>query len=316
MAKIVVLGDSGLLGQALIQHWGNRPDFEVVGVSTSQSAKTSFWRPLSGTYEHWMYDVTEKESSLFKKLSSWSPDLLVNSIGLVNVSECETQRDRANLLNSEVPSRFAMWAARNKVRFFHISTDHVFDGRAERPYIEEDIPRPINAYAQTKLSGEQSVLDVLPDALVVRTNIVGFKDRPGHPTFAEWLCQALYNRENITLFDDYVNSMIHVHDLAVLLDECFDKSVSGIIHLTTTDALSKYDFGKNLASNVGADFSNVRKGHMRGSNMRPIRPCFLALDTQKAEKILGHNLPTSDNAIHKLSADFMRRYKEKRYVPS
>ncbi len=308
--KVCILGDSGLLGQSLVQRIAGESENKVWGISPSAFAPTPFWSPLWGSYEHKVLNLLNEEKELESWLREWNPELLINCAGLVDLAECERSPQGAERLNAEIPEKLAQVAAERRIPLVHFSTDQVFDGKKQTPYEEGDRVNPISVYGRTKQLGEERVMQCQPKALIVRTNIVGFRDRSHGKPFAEWLCQALAEKEEITLFDDYVTSSMHVRDLSELILEAHRKGLSGIYHFATHDAASKFDFGKRLATRLGLDFLRVKRGQLKEANLVPKRPPYLALSVHKAEKALGKIFPNVGDTVEKLAQDFKVRFKE------
>jgi dTDP-4-dehydrorhamnose reductase len=105
-------------------------------------------------------------------LSSRRPDLVFNCAAYNAVDRAEAERELAYAVNSEGPANIAMSCARHGIRLVHFSTNFVFDGALERPYVETDEAHPLSVYGSSKLEGEQRVLELLPEALVIRTSAV------------------------------------------------------------------------------------------------------------------------------------------------
>ena len=171
----IVLGAAGQLGSELVRLIGKGS-----GVTRDEVSVTD-------------------QKSLDDLLSSRRPELVFNCAAYNAVDRAETERDLAYAINSEGPAKVALSCARHGIRLVHFSTNFVFDGALERPYVETDAPAPLSVYGSSKLEGEQRVLDLLREALVIRTSAV-FGDtgsaslcglsrtrRSTRPTRATWL---------------------------------------------------------------------------------------------------------------------------------
>lgn len=307
--KIFVAGDSGLLGQALVRRLAALPSNEVQGVSSSDF--NPFKKAPGRFFAHRTIDLLKSEAQWRQMLEAWKPNLIVNAAALVDLHKCETDRVLADQLNAEFPGKLAKVARSLLADFVHISTDQVFDGRRANPYKETDSTSPLNEYGRGKLKAEQKVLAEYPEALILRTNIVGFRDRPGAQTFAEWLTDSLWNKKPITLFEDFITSSIHVGDFVDMTLKLVQKKSRGLFNVASRDAISKYSFGERLCRDLDADFSAVKKGRMSATPMQPPRPPYLALDVSKVEKELETQMPSSNATISKLAHDFnLRKNKE------
>ncbi len=98
------------------------------------------------------------------------PDWIINCAGYTQVDRAESEPDVAQRVNAVGPANLARAAREAGARLLHISTDYVFDGRATRPYREDDPVGPLNVYGRSKLAGEEAVREILPQAhLIVRT---------------------------------------------------------------------------------------------------------------------------------------------------
>ena len=104
-------------------------------------------------------DITQKDQGLafIRKIR---PEVIINCAAFTQVDLCETRKDLAWAVNVTGAENLALAAVACGARLVQISTDYVFDGQSNNPYIESDAPHPINAYGQTKLVGEQAVQEI------------------------------------------------------------------------------------------------------------------------------------------------------------
>ena len=121
---------------------------------------------------HQQLDITQR-SDVEAALRHYKPDVVINAAAFTDVDKCEDQPVQARLVNSLGPENLIAVANKIDARVLQISTDYVFDGTLERPYIESDDTNPQSIYGQTKLQGEQAMRD---RDLIVRTS---------------WLCLSL-----------------------------------------------------------------------------------------------------------------------------
>lgn len=294
--RILILGDTGLLGQAIVR-FAIKEKSEICGLSTSNTAFSS------SHYVHKIVNLPDDEMILLKQINDWKPDWILNATAQVSIPFCESSPEAAVKINVDMPIVLAKWCFERKIFFTHISSDQVFDGKKTTSYLETDQTGPLNNYGRMKLGSEKGVLEANPDALIVRTNIIGFKGGTA-ATFLEWLIDSLEQKKAITLFENYVTSSIYVDLLAPLFFQCYQKSLRGIYHLASHDFLSKYAFGKKIANACGFDFSSVIKGRMNPLDFKPERPPFLALDVSKAESALGRRMPHSDEIIQAIASHY------------
>src|SRR5256885_564259 len=128
--KIAIIGAKGRLGAALARQYAR--DFEVRSFDRTQLDLGQLDRVPS-------------------VLSDVKFELLLNCAALTNVDYCESHRNEAFLINAQAPRLLAKICAEKFAKLIHVSTDYVFDGKQDAPYIEEDRPAPLSVYAESKL---------------------------------------------------------------------------------------------------------------------------------------------------------------------
>src|SRR4029450_12033192 len=109
-------------------------------------------------------------TSVRRVLGALSPDIVVNTAAFHNVPRCETQVEQAYALNAVAPRRLARLCDELGARLVHVSTDYVFDGTKQTPYVETDRPAPLNVYGVSKLAGEYEGLSAGGAHQVVRSS--------------------------------------------------------------------------------------------------------------------------------------------------
>jgi len=283
--RIGVTGASGMLGTALIDELSDK--HEVFATSRSKGLKKDgiqwecFDLTNSQNLNQWLVDVT--------------PDVVVHCAAMVDVDRCEDDVDFATKLHIGTTKIMANYLDCNNKKLIYISTDSVFDGKKNRPYVELDKVNPLNIYAKTKLLGEQPVL-LMEDGLVLRTNIIGW-GRSGNISFAEWMLKGLVESKPLTLFDDVIFSPLNVSDLSVIITQTIDSGISGLYHCASKDYISKYDFGIKMAEVFNLSISNIKKISVEDMNFKANRPKNMALNSNKLSSILVQDLPIVIDAI-------------------
>jgi len=206
------------------------------------------------------------------------------------------------LLNVELPALWAAVAGESSARFVHFSTDAVFDGKSSEPYGEGDFASPPSVYGKTKLQGEQAVLAANSQALVFRTNFFGWS-QSGEKGILDFFARGIETGTAMTGFSDYIVSSLYMGDLFDLLVEAVMKEATGLIHLTSSTPLSKYDFGVTVAQALEGDVSLVHQGLLADQSMLGNRGHNLGLSVTKLHELLGHSIPSTIQGIARALAE-------------
>jgi len=267
--SVLITGAGGLLGTNLVA------DFRSLGL------------PVEGI-DRSVCDLTEAVATA-RAIEERQPSCIIHAAALTRVDWCESHPEETWSVNVEASRTLAQIAKRIGSRMVYISTDSVFDG-ARGYYRETDEPRPLNVYARTKLAGEQAVFAELPDALIVRTVIYGWKRGP-EPSFAEWILSRLTAGLEVPCFEDAIFSPILVNDLGYLLMALLERGVSGICHVAAVEACTKFEFARALAKTFGFDPEQVRRASLRSADLCAPRPLNTSLDTSYAARLLGRVMP-------------------------
>lgn len=127
------------------------------------------------------------------------PDIIVNAAAHTAVDKAESEPEFARLLNATTPGVLAEEAARLDAWLVHYSTDYVFDGSGTRPWVESDVPAPLNVYGRTKWEGEQLIQQSGCRHLILRTSWV-YASRGGN--FAKTMLRLAQERDRLTVIDD------------------------------------------------------------------------------------------------------------------
>jgi dTDP-4-dehydrorhamnose reductase len=172
------------------------------------------------------------------------------------------------------------------------SSDLVFDGTSTSPYVESDPVRPLNAYGRSKADCERSVLDALPESLVVRTS--AFMDARDQRTFTARVLSAAANNEPIPASADVV-SPTYVPALADTLIDLLIDGESGIWHLANRGETSWSELARRIVASTGGDAGLVVElPHEELGRVAP-RPAYSALGSER-----GAIMPTLDESIERL----------------
>ena len=228
-------------------------------------------------------------------------DTVIHCAALVNMDECEVHPEYAERINYLLTKDLAEVCAALGIRMIYISTDAVFDGRSDSLYREEDIPNPISVYGKTKRRAEEAVLSIEGN-LVTRTNIYGFNYREKQ-SFGEWILNSLISNIELNMFYDLYFSPILVNELAELLEQCMERELSGLYHVSSTGSISKYDIALAIQKEFGLEGS-INKVSMRHYQFKAPRTRNMGLSNEKLCRALGLHIRTPLEGV----TEFKRLY--------
>ncbi len=274
--SVLITGGDGLLARSLRKHASRKESWKEGEVLAKN---------------HQQLDIT-RSRHVRRTLRKLSPDLLLNTAGYTDVDGCESNPDRARRVNGEAPGHLADLCEELDITFVHYSTDYVFDGTSDRPYREEDEPDPINTYGQTKLEGEQRVLNKLPGALVLRSSWL-FGE--GGPNFVQMIQQRLSNDETIPVVTDQTGSPTSTTVLADATFHLLTEGETGLFHVTCRGETTWFGFATAIQNRLSTEGALTPiTGDQLDRAAR--RPSYSVLDTGKLEAT-GFSPPHWEDAL-------------------
>ncbi|MFK3738422.1 family 1 glycosylhydrolase [Massilia sp. TN1-12] len=230
--------------------------------------------------------------SIERALAQYRPWAVINTAGYVRVDDAERdgERERCMRENADGAANLAAACARHGVHLTTFSSDLVFDGAKDTPYVESDAAAPLNVYGRSKQDAERRVLEAHPGALVVRTSaFFGPWDRHNFVTLA---LQALERGETFRAASDLTVSPTYVPDL---VHTCLDLAIdaeAGIWHLANAGAVTWAELARKAADAAGIDAATLQAVPAAELGMAAARPRYAAMTSER-----GILLPPLDNAI-------------------
>lgn len=266
---ILVVGAKGMLGHDLMELLGER----AIGVDIDE------------------IDITSIES-VFKVFSELKPEVVINCAAYTDVDGCESNTEKAMEVNGEGVGYLAMACRESGALLVQISTDYVFDGGKGAPYNEDDAPRPLSVYGESKLAGEMNAA-VAPQHLIVRTQwLYGLHGK----NFVETMLRLGAEKELLTVVDDQVGSPTWTMDLARAIIALVDKGCRGIYHAANREFCSWNTFAKTIFKESGL---TVAVAPMTTAELdRPARrPLYSTLDCGRLTADCGFEPQTWQQAL-------------------
>lgn len=269
MTKIVVTGAAGQLGSEL--------------------------RRLSagGCGYGWLFtDVADLDITDARQVEAFiekeRPDVVVNCAAYTDVDRAESDRAGAFLINSDGPANLAAAAKTAGIPLIHISTDFVFDGSADTPYSEDDLPNPLNVYGESKLAGESAVIGSGCRGAVIRTS---WLYSPYGRNFVKSIKAAAGRNPELRVVDDQRGSPTAADGLAGAIVAMIPQLLSiqegaAIFHYCDAGVTDRASFAREIIRLAGLE-STVISVSSSDYPMAALRPEYSALGCAKIREVFG-----------------------------
>ena len=237
-------------------------------------------------------DISNTQAVL-EAVTVFKPDVIINAAAYTAVDKAETEAERAAAVNTHGPENLALAAKSVGARFVHVSTDYVFDGSGNTPYLETDAVNPLGIYGQTKLAGELLVRSILPEAIIVRTAWV-FSEYGNN--FVKTMLRLAKDRPELGVVADQYGCPTYAGDIATaILRLLAGNAPAGIYHYCGDKSVSWAEFAQAIF--VGGEKCGVLTAQPKVNFITTAqyptpaqRPAYSVLST---EKVSGYS-PASD----------------------
>ena len=299
MTRILITGTSGLLGlnlalDARLAHNVTGVDRNTLNSAPFLVIKADLLTP----------------GAIPNILNQSNPEAVIHCAAMADVEACESSPDLAHKINTELPGRLADECARRRIRLIHISTDAVFNGQKTGYYTESDRPKPEGVYATTKYESEKAVLQVNPAAIVARVNFYGWS-LSGKRSLAEFFVNNLSNERTVNGFTDVTFCPMLVNDLGETLIKMLERGLHGLYHVVGPQAMSKYQFGVEIARKFGLREGLIAPQSVDKSSLTVHRSHNLSLSTHKLSTDLHQPLPDFSTGLDKFYTQYQQSYPQK-----
>ncbi|PKF77756.1 dTDP-4-dehydrorhamnose reductase [Vibrio sp. vnigr-6D03] len=233
--KVLVTGCSGQVGYCLVEQLKNRADIELFA------------------YDREELDITSQDT-VFRLIESSNPSVIINAAAHTAVDKAETDVDSSYAINSDGPKYLAQASERIGALLLHISTDYVFNGSKQSPYIESDPTDPQGVYGQSKLAGEKMVQAHCTRYGILRTAWV-FGEQGNN--FVKTMLRLGSERPELGIIGDQFGGPTYAGDIATVLIKMMDKyaqsaeTPSGVFHYSGVPHVSWYQFACEIFDQAG-----------------------------------------------------------------
>jgi dTDP-4-dehydrorhamnose reductase len=272
---LLIVGASGTLGKALARAC------EWRGIDYRLTSR----RELS-------LDDADSIARVLDRCDAWG---VINAAGWVRVDDAEAEAAACMAANAEGAIRLARLCRDRGLPMAAYSSDLVFDGRKDRPYVESDAPRPLNVYGQSKARAEREILDLGGRPLMIRTAAF-FSPFDPH-NFAAHVLRTVGSGQELTAAKDLVVSPTYVPDLVDASLDLLIDGETGIRHLASPGEVSWAEFARRIARALDLDERLVRAVECAAFGWPASRPAYAPLGTEHAQV-----MPSLDNAIARYAA--------------
>lgn len=262
---------------------------------------------LSASYNRFQFLFTDVDSldickaeSVDAFIQAHPVDYIVNCAAYTAVDKAEENPELCEQINRDAVINLAQAAQSCGAKVLHVSTDYVFDGTACIPYQETDTPHPQSVYGSTKRAGETALLDICPDAVIVRT--AWLYSEYGN-NFVKTMLRLGAEQEEIRVVFDQVGTPTYATDLAQALLTILEQAEAGnyqpgIYHFSDEGVCSWYDFTVKIISLAGLK-ARVLPIESKDYPTKAVRPHFSVLNKQKIKAAYGLTIPHWEESLRK-----------------
>jgi dTDP-4-dehydrorhamnose reductase len=273
-----VLGAGGQLGMEMVRELEGR-GYKVLALAR---------RDLNVTVK------SEFETLMARSTPRWT----INCAAYNMVDLAESETEKAMAINGFAVRGLAQVCQRLGSTLLHYSTDHVFDGQSEQPYVEEDLPAAPSAYGVSKLAGEHFARAYCDSAYVVR--VAGVFGPAGvitrHGNFPELIYKRTSADEPLRIVNDYFSTPTYAPALASRSIDLLEKAAPGLYHLGGGETISWYEWARKIAAVAGLSQDLITPiGHVDYPTPAK-RPQHASLSNAKAEALGIAAMPSLDQA--------------------
>ncbi|MFZ2302677.1 MAG: dTDP-4-dehydrorhamnose reductase [Gallionella sp.] len=295
--KILLFGMNGQVGWELQRSLA--PLGELVVLDTDSSE-------LCG-------DFTDPDG-LIRTVRAVAPDVIVNAAAYTAVDKAESEPELARTINALAPGVLAQEAKRGNAWLIHYSTDYVFDGSGDKPWLETDATAPLSVYGATKLEGEQLIRQAGCRHLIFRTSWV-YGARGGN--FARTMLRLARERDSLTVVNDQIGAPTGADLLADVTAHAIRATLqrpelSGLYHMVAAGETSWHgyasfvlDFAKRAGVQLKVAPDSINTVPTRDFPLPAQRPLNSRLDTAKLQSSFGLTLPVWQNGVARMLTEIL-----------
>ena len=252
---ILITGATGMLGYDLIQEIS---DHKLI----LTNSKT--------------LDITDK-NEVMNFIKNFKPDIVINAAAYTDVDGCEENMDLAFNVNGEGVKNLALACKEYGATLVHISTDYVFNGESDKPWVEDDDIGPVSVYGKSKLKGEEAIVEIMEKYFIIRTAwLYGYNGK----NFPKTMLELAKTHDEITVVYDEVGSPTYTKDLACAIAHLIESDYYGIYHITNSGSCSWCEFSRYIFEIAERDVKVIPVKASEFNRPAP-RPHYSVLENKK-----------------------------------
>lgn len=301
MKKVMITGANGLLGQKLIDLYLGKSDKQLIATGLGPCR-----HPRRGSFEYSELDISDYDN-VHEVFAKYQPDTLIHTAAMTNVDACELDHESCDRLNVKAVGILADACKLYGAHLIHLSTDFIFDG-THGPLDEEEIPKPLSYYGESKLKGERLVMERAGTWAILRTVLVyGVVNDMSRSNIVLWAKGALEKGQPINVVDDQFRTPTLAEDLAFGCYLAETQNASGIFNISGKDFMSIYELVERIADYYGLDKSVLNRSDSSTLNQPAKRPPITGFIIDKARKVLGYEPHSFEEGLELVRRQLQQR---------
>ncbi len=280
--RVLITGAAGMLGRQVTEEYNKR------GATVYPFTRNDL-------------DITDY-SAITKAFKNNKPEIVVNCAAYTNVDGAETEKEAAYLVNGLAPRLLSLACRNSNASLVHISTDYIFNGHSNKPYLISDIPDPVNTYGTSKLMGEQGIRESGCSYYIIRTSwLFG----PNGKNFVDTILKLAREKDSLQVVNDQHGSPTYTPDLARAIADLAGTSIYGTYHYTNSSITTWYGFAKIILQISGLK-TRIEPCSTEHFPRPARRPANSALDHFPTAQILGYMPPPWEDAVER----YIKNYRQ------
>ena len=271
--KLLITGAKGQMGRALNKLLKNKQGYKLVLTDLDEM------------------DITD-DKDVARVIEAEMPDVVINCAAHTKVDLCEDDKENAVMINVVGAENLAKAAAAIGAKIVHLSTDYIFDGEADTPYVEESKTNPQSVYGETKLKSEQVVMAGNPKYFIVRTAWLYGEGN----NFVNTMLRLANHHEEIKVVNDQTGNPTSAMEVARVIEKLIETEDYGIYNATCEGQCTWYEFAQRIFERAEQD---VKLSPCTSAQYvtRAKRPKYSVLDNKKLREKFGYKMKHWEEAL-------------------